>query len=123
MRHLALLLILPLAACATPRDQCIGSLPKDTRVLDTLIAETAGNIARGYAVVETPQFTTGLRTCFGDAGVTLCTGTETTMKRKPVAIDLAAEKAKLASMQADRAAKLQELSLRTAQCTAQNPAT
>lgn len=121
MRRFALLLLLPLVACATPQQQCLGSLPKEIRILDDLIAETAGNIARGYAITETPRLVTGLRSCFGPRGMAFCTGTDTVLRRAPVAIDLASEKAKLASMQADRIRKQQELELRATQCSGQFP--
>jgi hypothetical protein len=41
-----------LAACGTPQDQCIARETRDLRVLDRLIAETQGNIDRGYALVD-----------------------------------------------------------------------
>jgi len=41
-----------LAACATPREQCISDVSRDFRVLNSLVAQTQANLARGYAVVE-----------------------------------------------------------------------
>ena len=55
------LMILPflaLAACATPREQCIGQATRDLRVLNSLIAETQGNLARGYAIEEQQEVRT-----------------------------------------------------------------
>jgi len=63
------LMILPflaLAACATPREQCIGQATRDLRVLNSLIAETQGNLARGYAIGEQQEVRTLRKTCRGE---------------------------------------------------------
>ena len=53
-------LMVALAGCSTPQDRCIGSVTRDLRVVDRLIAEAEGNLARGYAyetvVVRQPTF-------------------------------------------------------------------
>jgi hypothetical protein len=98
-----------LAACGTPQQQCIGSVTRDLRVVDQLIAETQGNLTRGYAIVRvtrtvpefvdcTPEPTKKVphprrNSCFVDV--------EETVSR-PAAIDLDAEAAKLASLQRKR---------------------
>ena len=50
----ALFLVLPLvlAACATPRESCLSSVGQQGRVIDALISQTRGNVARGYAIVR-----------------------------------------------------------------------
>ena len=48
-RHVLPLLAL-LAACGTPQEQCIQRETRDLRTVDRLIAETQGNIDRGYAL-------------------------------------------------------------------------
>lgn len=44
----ALALVTALAACGTPQERCIASATRDLQVVNDLIAETEGNIARGY---------------------------------------------------------------------------
>ncbi|HMS94361.1 MAG TPA: hypothetical protein PKA03_03930 [Tabrizicola sp.] len=41
-----------LAACGTPQEQCIQRNTRDLRTVDRLIAETQGNLDRGYALEE-----------------------------------------------------------------------
>jgi hypothetical protein len=99
-----LLPILALAACATPREQCISSATRDTRVLSSLINETQGNLSRGYALEQRQDVRTVSGTCRGrnEDGSTFvfrCDETETFTTTVPVAIDLNAERAKLASLQ------------------------
>ena len=95
--------LVTLAACATPREQCIGSVTKDLRVLNSLIAETEANLARGYAIEQTQDVRVLRRTCTGrnEDGSEFrfpCDETETFTKERPVAIDLNAERAKLQSL-------------------------
>lgn len=123
------LLILPLAmlaACATPREQCINDATREIQVLRSLVAETEGNLARGYAL-ETRQEVRSVRsTCTGvtDEGATFsfsCDKTQTFDRNVPVAIDLNAEEVKLASMK-DRLARQQTAAdAAIAQCVATYP--
>lgn len=50
-RNLAIgaLTLLALAACGTPQEQCIARNTGEYRVLRSLLAETEGNLSRGYA--------------------------------------------------------------------------
>ena len=56
----ALFLVLPLvlAACATPRESCLSSVGQQGRVIDALISQTRGNVARGYAIEEREELRT-----------------------------------------------------------------
>lgn len=46
---LALLMTLPiLAACGTPREQCVSRNTTEYRTVSSLLAEVEGNLARGY---------------------------------------------------------------------------
>ena len=123
------LVILPLvvlAACATPREQCISDATRDTRVLGSLITETEGNLARGYALETRQDVRTVRGTCTGrnDDGSTFlfsCEETETFNTTVPVAIDLNAERAKLQSLE-QRFAQAQTLSTQAvAQCRVLHP--
>ena len=50
IRKLALLLPLSLlVACGTPQERCISGNTREYRALSSLLAETEGNLSRGYA--------------------------------------------------------------------------
>jgi hypothetical protein len=126
--YLSAPVLLALAACGTPQEQCMRMASHDMVVLDRLIAETQGNIARGYGfaqtVVEMPEFVLcetpirgdepghRSRTCIEDVPHTVT---------KPVALDLQAEAAKLASMQKRRAEMAKALAPAFADCQARYP--
>lgn len=123
------LIILPLmvlSACATPREQCIADVTRDTRVLSALINETQANLSRGYALDEQKDVRTVTRNCRGENedGSTFffpCSKTETFTTERPVAIDLVAEQAKLTSLE-ERFALMQANSNQAvAQCIAVHP--
>ncbi|MEJ8561361.1 hypothetical protein QTO30_09125 [Yoonia sp. GPGPB17] len=123
------LIVLPLvlvAACATPREQCISNVTRDTKVLSNLINEVRGNLARGYALDRQQQVRTIPKTCRGEDadGNTFrfrCDETRTDTIVTPVAIDLNAERAKLASLE-ERFAQSQAASNQAvAQCIAVHP--
>ncbi len=114
------ILILPicaaLIACGTPQQLCIARETRDLRVVDRLIAETQGNLDRGYAFKDVvisrtvwvncapwpeprpvegapvPRYSSP-RLCLEDRDETIT---------RPVAIDLAAEQSKLSGLKAKR---------------------
>ena len=106
-KYLALLLILPLAACATPQQQCVSDATRELQVLDRLIIETRQNIERGFAVEQEIVPRVGFSYCFGNtwsnAGVSFCSSNSTQVRNRPVAIDIEAERRKLADLEARRA--------------------
>lgn len=96
--------LLALAACATPREQCINDATRNTKVLSSLVAQTQGNLARGFALEQEQEVRTVTRSCRGEnedgtAFFFPCTKTETVTTTVPTAIDLNAEQAKLSSLQ------------------------
>lgn len=123
------LFILPLvllAACATPREQCISQVTKDARIQSSLINEVRANIARGYALEQQQEIRTVRRTCVGrnEDGTTFtfrCEETDTVTVNVPVAIDLNAERAKLASLEKRYAETQAAANQAVAQCIALNP--
>ncbi|MEJ6477192.1 MAG: hypothetical protein QNL92_00770 [Octadecabacter sp.] len=123
---LLLLPLLALAACATPREQCVGQATRELRVINSLITETQGNLSRGYALVE-QQDVRVLRTmCQGtnEDGSTFrfpCEETETFTRNVPVAIDLNVEQAKLRSLQERQAQEQRRAQTATQQCIAIHP--
>lgn len=128
MKRLILLSLLALAACGTPQEQCISAGTRDLQVVDRLIRETEGNLARGYGfetVTEyearwidcTPRPTEAVpeperQMCFDRVPVTV---------RKEVALDLNAEAAKLQSLKAKRASLVKAAEGVIAQCKARYP--
>ncbi|WP_296423150.1 hypothetical protein [Yoonia sp.] len=103
-RAIFILPLLVLVACATPREACINDAIRDVRILDALIVQTRGNLARGYALEERQDVRTLRRTCRGrnEDGSTFiyrCDEVETFTTTVPVAIDLNAEREKLVSLE------------------------
>lgn len=126
MRLSHAMLPLLLAACATPQQSCVSDASRELSVINRLVQETRGNVLRGFAIEEREETVIHQTTCEGETseGVTFefdCEETEIETRRIPVAIDLAAEQAKLASLEQ------RQLNLRTsvdaaiAQCRAQFP--
>jgi hypothetical protein len=123
-----LLPVLFLAACGTPQEQCISANTRDLQVVDRLIRETEGNLARGYGfeavtVYEprwincTPRPTEAvpepeLEMCFEQVPVTV---------RKEVALDLGAEAGKLTSLKAKRTGLAEAAESVITQCKAKYP--
>ena len=125
-RCFLILLLLPLAACATPQQQCQNNATRDLRVLDDLIAETRLNVSRGYAIEEEVVPRVGITTCFGNGfygsgygGVSFCSGTSTSVRRTPVAIDIEAERRKLDGLEQSRVAAAGRAQSALANCQAQ----
>lgn len=101
--------LLGLAACATPQQQCLGQVTQNLRVLDNLIAETQANLTRGYAVVPAVRSVSEFVDCTPrpteanpDPRRQKCLVRTAQTYSRPAAIDLDAEAAKLASLQAKR---------------------
>ena len=110
---------LALAGCVSPKEQCIARAGHDLRVLDQLIATTKANIRRGYALIPRTSFGSEKQKCGELNGETLyCDVPVATEIEVPVAIDMAAEKAKLASLEQTRARKLAETQAAIRQCAA-----
>jgi hypothetical protein len=105
-KYLVLLVLLPLVACATPRQQCINDATRDLQVLDRLIIETRQNLDRGFAIEQEVVPRVGFTYCFGNswsnAGVSFCSNNSTQVRNRPVAIDTEAERRKLAELETRR---------------------
>lgn len=128
MKRLIALGLMALSACGTPQEQCIRSVSRDMNVLDRLIAESRGNIQRGYAW-ETVQVT---RTTWVDCTPRpteanpepksqMCLDDVIDEQRQPKAIDLDAEGAKLASMERRRAEMARAMSPAIEACKTRYP--
>lgn len=128
MRPALILLPLILAtACATPREACISGVNSELRVINSLIAETRGNLARGYALEERSDVRIVRDTCEtrDRTGAVIervrCDRTETFTTEVPKAIDLNAERAKLTSLEERQMQMQVNAQAGIAQCVAANP--
>lgn len=120
--------LITLAACGTPQQQCIGAATRDMRVVDRLITETQGNLARGYGFETITVFVPQWQDCTPDpteANPTpapdLCFEDVPQTVQKAVALDLAAEAAKLASLRQKRALQERASAGAVAACRAKFP--
>jgi hypothetical protein len=133
MKRLALPVLLLLSACGTPQEQCISGVTSNIQVLDSLIAQSEANIARGYAYQESVTFVPQLQFCgwgggwgggwgtVGGAGTQMCWVDQPISSQQPVAIDLQAEQAKLNGLKQKRAQQAKAVAPAIAQCKAQYP--
>lgn len=110
MKRPALALLTLLAACGTPQEQCIQRNTHDLRTVDRLIAETQGNIDRGYALEDVTITEEHLGYCERPqppgqppAAPVPCLVEHDVTVQKPKAIDLADEAKKLAGLKDKRA--------------------
>lgn len=127
-RLLLVTLGLGLAACGTPQQQCISQVSRDLRIVEEFIAESEANLARGYAlgevVVTRPEFvdcTPKPTAARPDPKPRQCLVDVAEAVTRPVAIDLDAEAAKLASLRAKRAALVSQTNAGIAACQRQYP--
>lgn len=127
-RLIALPMLIVLGACASQQDRCIENAVQERLVVEALITETEANIARGYALEDRiPTPGTSLRICSGfglgnPAEFILCQVAQpNTPEQRPVAIDGAAERAKLATLRARHAQLVPQTTAAIAQCRAAYP--
>lgn len=93
-------LLASLAACGTPQEQCIRRSTTELRKIERLVADTQGNLARGYAyetdTITTHQWVACIAPGSGVQGrpvrTTMCFEPQTQTVRREVPIDPAAEK-------------------------------
>ena len=128
-RALALLTLLLATACGTPQENCIRAGTRDIRVMDRLIAESRATLARGYAIEEVQVERLVWMTC--DPPVVVdgkvvsparpCLEVVTHTERRPKSVNLAEERAKLASMEAKRRELDRAAAPLVAECKARHP--
>jgi hypothetical protein len=122
-----LALIVALAACGTPQEQCIRANTRDLRQVEALIAETQANLARGYAYEEHTVTDWDWAPCFDGRPVPkgqspgMCWEPSERTVRKAVAIDPEVETRKLAGLTTRRKALLSQAAASVAACKAQYP--
>jgi hypothetical protein len=127
-RFLAVLVVFGLASCGTPQQQCIGQVSRNLSVVDRLIAEIEGNLARGYAFARTTETHPKFVDCTPDPTPEVpdpkprqCLVNVDETVTRPVAIDLQAEAAKLASLKAKRSQLASSTAQAIAVCQQQYP--
>ncbi|MDB9943854.1 hypothetical protein OAD19_02365 [Octadecabacter sp.] len=125
-KTLILLPLLAIAACSTPREQCISNANGQLRTLDRLIDVASGNVQRGFALAEVQDVRVLRTTCQGtnEDGSTFrfpCEETETFTRREPVSINIVEERMKLAQLQDQRYSAARDVAARTQQCIAIHP--
>jgi hypothetical protein len=126
-RHAFLALVL-LAACGTPQEQCISYNTRDLRTLDRLIAETEGNLDRGFAYESVTRYEEYWSSCYEPSRVEgepprvrPCLKDREFTVQRPKAIDLADEARKLDSLKIKRRELARRAEAVIAQCKAQYP--
>lgn len=133
-RRLLPLLPLLLLACGTPQEQCIRSVTRDLRVIDDLISDAEINLGRGYGMEEVTVWVPSWDYCGPPVMVLdsdgqqrlvqppqMCMDEEATTITRPVAIDLNAERRKLAQLKKQRSVLEKRAEPAIAQCRAQFP--
>ncbi|MBN8631802.1 MAG: hypothetical protein J0L76_13195 [Rhodobacterales bacterium] len=128
MKRLTFLTLATLAACGTPQEQCISRNTRDLRTVDRLIAESEGNLKRGYAIETVTVYEDYWTHCPGRPRADgqpvpprLCLDERPVTERRPKAIDLYAEARKLDSLKAKRKLLSREAEAVIAQCKATYP--
>ena len=126
--YLMLPVLLSLAACATPQQQCINSVAGNLHTLDGLILQTQGNLQRGFGYTQVvrnvPQFVPCGSSRNSDnlyTGSSMCLVNSVQTFQQPVTIDLAAEQKKLDQLVARRAQLAPQVAPAIAGCQAQYP--
>jgi hypothetical protein len=129
MKRLTFLTLAALAACGTPQEQCINRNTSDLRTVDRLIAESEGNLDRGYAYETVTVYEDYWTYCPQSAPhegepapePRMCLDERPVTQERPKAIDLQEEARKLASLKAKRRDLARTAEAVIAQCKAQYP--
>lgn len=128
MKRLLLVPFLVLAACGTPQQQCISANTRDLQVVDRLIREAEGNLARGYGYETVTEYEPRWFDCtprpteaVPEPASQMCFDRVPVSVRKEVALDLNAEAAKLQSLKTKRADLSRAAETVIAQCKAKYP--
>lgn len=101
MRNAALILAVAaiMAACTTPRQQCLAEAGAEVLRLEELVARTRANLARGYRETTVTEPVTYTVFCFGKSAWHLCQKTDIRTRRVTEPIDPDAERRKLALLE------------------------
>ncbi|WP_051153806.1 hypothetical protein [Litoreibacter arenae] len=127
MKRILIAPLLLLAACASPRDACLQDATKDLRIVQALIADTQATIDRGYAIQTETRTVIYTNFCVGtglgsDGRFSFCNYPQPVTTKKPVAVDLDAERRKLRSLKAKETELRRESLLAQQRCELKFPA-
>ena len=100
----------------TPKERCISAATEDISAIDNAIIEAQTNIARGYRLEESAISTVGVNLCSRSGPVSVCLGGDKDIEPRKVPIDIAAEQARLAALQAQRATVIARMEREIAAC-------
>ncbi|MFV0246001.1 MAG: hypothetical protein ACK5IB_13415 [Qingshengfaniella sp.] len=116
-------LLLVVTGCATAQDRCLRPVTRDIANVQELITETEENIRRGYAYrLEPSPFQWGIGYCTGySRNLRFCGDSTTDYVRVPEAIDMEAERRKLAELRQREASLQAALPNAQAACAARYP--
>lgn len=131
MRKVPVFILLALAACGTPQEQCLGRATRESRTLENLLVEVEGNLARGYAWEEYQDTISRWEVCGYDtvtrrdgkeiARPRMCLEDDVITRRRRVPIDPAAEERKAAALRAKLVALRPQMEANIAACKATYP--
>jgi hypothetical protein len=129
MKRFVILTLGLVAACGTPQEQCISRNTRDLRTVDRLIAETQGNLDRGYAFETITVYEDYWTYCTAPPvpegqpapAPRLCLDERPVTEQRAKAIDLNAEARKLDSLKAKRRELARKAEPVIAQCKAAYP--
>lgn len=128
MKRLSFPALALLVACGTPQEQCISYNTRDLRTVDRLIAETEGNLDRGYAFEKTTIYEDYWDYCpqpqppnAPPVPPRMCMKERAIIVDRPKAIDLADEARKLDSLKIKRKDLARKAEAVIAQCKAEYP--
>ncbi|MDZ7905405.1 MAG: hypothetical protein U5N55_06265 [Cypionkella sp.] len=117
-----------LGACATPQERCINDATREMNIVSQLIAQTQGNLQRGFALQEETVYRSDFEDCtpaptkaHPNPKPRLCPVQVPETTTKAVAIDLTAENAKLTSLEKKRAQQKKVADAAIKQCRAVYP--
>ena len=110
-----------LAGCLSPQESCINDATRQTRALSDAIVETQGNISRGFAIHSQRIPYTYPGVCHSSYGSYTCPQTGYRTQETPVAVSVAEERVKLASLRTQLNTVQRESNAAIAQCRAQYP--
>lgn len=119
---LPLAALLLLAACgASPREECLAQATAELETIDRLIAETEGNLLRGYALEPDGASSDRYKLCTGGGVVfSFCAERTGETGTKPVAINPFTERVKLANLQKRREGLAELAEIEKARCEAEH---
>jgi len=123
MRWTIILGGIPLLAACSEQQICISKATKDLRVVQGFVAESEGNLSRGYALVTVEKIGYEREECgvHKDGSKRFCRVPYTYDTQEPRAIDLDAEATKLASLRKKEASLQTQATASIAACKSAYP--